>query len=172
MRPHPAFFWLGSMALLLAFSPAARAAETDLETIEFRIQIEPVFHLETDSKEAGNVRLGPVTPGNPQALDTARIIIHTNRSRPYRIVQYLGQEFMSERGFSLKDKVLFSVSNGANGGQSQANSPQPLTSERVVIFSNKQGTSDQFTISYFGTTDEVIPAGHYRAPIHHMISFA
>ena len=165
MKPQRAFFRVGVVALLLALSPAARAAETALETLEFRIQIEPVFRLETDSKEAGNVRLGPVTPGNPQALDTARIIVHTNRGQPYRIVQYLGQEFMSERGFPLKNNVLFSVSNGANGGISQVSSPQPLTSERVVIFSNKQGTSDQFTISYFGATDEVIPAGHYRAPI-------
>ncbi len=153
------------MALLLVFSPAARAAETALETIEFRIRIDPVFHVETDSKEAGNVRLGPVTPGNPQAIDTARIIVRTNHGRPYRIVQYLGQEFMSEGGFPLKDRVLFSVSNGTQGGQSQVSSPQPLTSERVVIFLNKEGVSDQFTISYFGTTDKVIPAGRYRAPI-------
>lgn len=152
--------------LLLALPIPARAAETALETIEFRIQIEPVFHVETDSKEAGNVHLDPVTPGDSaQALDTARIIIHTNRGRPYRIVQYLGQEFMSERGFPLKESVRFQVSDGANGGKSEVSSPQPLTSEHIVIFSNKQGTPDQFTISYSGSTDSVIPAGRYRAPI-------
>lgn len=156
---------MGAAALLLALSPTAHAAETALETIEFRIQIDPVFHVETDSKEAGNVQLGPVTPGNPQALDTARVIIHTNRGRPYRIVQYLGQEFMSERGFPLRKDVLYSVSNGTHGGHSEVSSPQPLTSEHTVIFSNKEGVSDQFTISYFGSTDKVIPAGRYRAPI-------
>lgn len=165
MKPLRALFGAGGMALLLAFSPEARAAETALETIEFRVQIEPVFHVKSDSKGAGNVRLGPVTPGGRQALDTARIIVSTNRGRPYRILQYLGQEFMSERGFPLKESVRFQVSNGINGGQSEAPSPRPLTSERTVIFSNPRGTSDQFTISYFGSTDGVIPAGRYRAPI-------
>lgn len=164
MRSRNAIGMAGLAILLLSSSPS-RAADTALETIEFRIQIEPVFHLETDSKQAGNVQLGPLVPGDRQALDTARIIVHTNRGRPYRIVQYLGQELMSERGFSLKGKVLFSVSNGIHGGRSEVDSLQPLTTKQTVILSNKEGVSDQFTISYFAASEGVNPAGYYRAPI-------
>lgn len=165
MRSRRSIGTAGLALLLLCCSSPSRASDTDLETIEFRIQIEPVFHLKFDSKQAGNIQLGPLTPGERQALDTARVTIHTNRGTPYRLVQYLGQELMSERGFPLKGKVLYSVSNGAQGGHPEVNALQPLTSERTVIFSNSQGTSDQFTISYFAASDTIIPAGNYRAPI-------
>ncbi len=164
MRSRNSIGRAGLAALLLLSSSPSHAADTALETIEFRIRIEPVFHLETDSKQAGIVQLGPLTPGDRQALDTARIIVYTNLRRPYRIVQYLGQELMSERGFSFQ-KVKYSVSNGIHGGHSEVDSLQPLTTEHTVIFSNKEGVSDQFTLSYFAAADEVIAAGHYRAPI-------
>lgn len=155
---------IAGLAFLLCFSSPSRAADTAQETIEFRIQIEPVFHLETDSKQAGIVQLGPLVPGERQALDTARITVHTNRRTPYRIVQYLGQEIMSERGFSF-EKVQYTVSDGLHGGRSEVEGLQPLTTGHTVIFSNKEGVSDQFTISYSASSDAVIPSGHYRAPI-------
>lgn len=155
---------MAAIALLLASSAPVRGADTASETVEFKIRIDDYFLLEADTKRAGIVGLD-VTPGQRQALDTVRVDVQTNLGRPYDISFYLGEELMSERGFPLEGGVLYSVSNGAHGGRSEVSSPQPLTSEPTVIFSNKDGLSDQFTISLSVSAEEVIAAGRYRGPL-------
>lgn len=155
---------MAGMALLLLSPVPSRAADTALETIEFKIRIDDYFHLEADTQQAGNIELA-VTPGQQQALDTVRVDVQTNRARPYQILFYLGEELMSERGFPLEGGVLFSVSNGAHGGRSEVSSPRPLTSEPTAIFSNKEGVSDRLTITLSVSSDKVRAAGRYRAPL-------
>lgn len=157
-------FVVAILALLVASSPPARAADTALETVEFKIRIDDHFYIEADTKQAGNIELA-VTPGQQQALDTVRVDVRTNLGRPYQILFYLGQEMMSERGFPLEGGVLYSVSNGAHGGRSEVSSPLPLTSEPTVVFSNRDGLSDQFTITLSVSAGGVIAAGRYRAPL-------
>ena len=73
---------------------------------------------------------------------------------------------MSERGFRLGKKILYSVSNGTQGGRSEVSSLESLAPGPKVIFSNNEGVPDQFTISYVTSPDEgLIAAGTYRTSI-------
>ncbi len=166
MPPPRALRWMAVLPLFLC-SPPAHAQETARETIQLLIRIDPIFHLETDSKQAGNIELGPIGPDEQQALDTARVIVSSNQERRWRILMGLEQALLSERGFGLEDGVLFSVSDGANGGRSEVRSPQPLTTTPVVIFTHDQGKSDRFTISFFSSAspEELTAAGNYSARV-------
>ena len=158
----------GLMFLLAAclIPSAARAQGTATETIGLEINIEPVFFVESSSEAGGNLELEPAQFGESSASQTATVVIHTNQGRPYRILQRLEQDLLSERGFELsKEQVLFLVSDGIHGGRSEVKSPQPLTTDSVVVFtSSAKGDADQFTILYSSTPSrEVVPSGTYRA---------
>jgi len=160
---------VSSMALLAAASMCVPvfADVTATETISFKITIKPVFVVETQSEEGGNITLGPLLPGGEEAFRTAEVIVQTNRGRPYAIRQHLEQELLSERGFIFPSKqIRFAVSDGMSGGRSEVEGRQPLPMTPIVVFSSTaQGDADRFTISYFTDAKRVIPAGSYRARI-------
>lgn len=155
------------MITLLSVTPLARAQETATENVQFQIRIQPVFVVETDSEQAGSIQLKTLGVEGVRVSDTARIRVHTNEGKRYRIVQRLEQDPLSERGGQLPEEQLqFSVGEGLHGGQSEVKNPVPLTRDSAVLFSsNEQGDADEFTISYFTAGRELLPAGHYRARI-------
>lgn len=152
---------------LLFPSSSAAAQETATEVRELKIQIQPVFYVESDADAGGNIDLESAWAGGGSTSDTVRVKVHTNRGVPYRIVQQLEQDLLSERGHRLSEKqVLFSVSDGLHGGQSEVKGPRALAKDRLVIFtSNRQGDADEFTLSYLNSSKKMVPAGTYRARI-------
>lgn len=161
--------FVSSVVLLVAASRClpVLAQGTATETISFEINIEPVFVVETQSDEGGDITLGPLLPDGEDAFRTVEVIVHTNRGEPYAIVQQLEQELVSGEGFTFSsEQIRFSASDGINGGRSEVEGLQPLMLAPVVVFSsNVQGDADRFTISYFTSAKRVIPSGGYRARI-------
>lgn len=154
-------------ALVLFTCPAALAQETATETRELRIHIQPVFYVETDADAEGDVKLSSAAVSGGQYTDTSRVRVHTNSGRPYRVTHRLEQAMLSNRGSALPERqILFTVSDGERGGRSGVTSPQPLTQDPAVIFtSSDRGDADEFTISYFTTSQRMVAAGTYRAKI-------
>ena len=145
-------------ALLLGIAAPALAQGTATETVGFSVNIEPVFAVNVSAENGGNIDLGPVGPGEPPVSRIARVSVRSNTGRPYRIVQRLEQK--------LQGETLFTVTDGVNGGRSEANSPTPLTSQPVALFaSGPGGESDDFTVVYAVSSRHLIPAGSYRARV-------
>ncbi|MBI4972084.1 MAG: hypothetical protein HZC17_09705 [Candidatus Omnitrophica bacterium] len=144
-----------------------QAGGTANQTVYFIITIDPAFSLELKSSEGGNVTIGPVLPNGGTVLQTQEVIIHTNQTSPYRIKQIVQDSFVNERGVTLPlSKVKYTVTNGLNGGSSNASGPTQLTDQETVIFtSNSRGDADRFTISYFVDEKKIIAAGKYHARI-------
>ena len=159
------------LALLALMGPGTAqsglAQGTATETVGFSINIEPLFAVNVSSQEGGSIELGPVGPGEGPASRIARVSVRSNLGRPYRIVQHLEQKLLSERGAEFTEEpVLFTVTNGANGGRSEASSPTPLTEQPAVLFtSGPEGESDDFTITYAVSSQKLVPAGSYRARV-------
>lgn len=145
---------LFSLLSLCAAGPAW-AQGTATETVGFSISIEPVFTVSSSSEEGGNVRLGPVGPGQPPASKTATVSVRSNTGRRYQVLQRIEQE--------LPSQVLFTVTEGVNGGRSEVKAPAPLTTQPAAIFTS-DGESDDFTITY-SIPPGLIPAGSYRARV-------
>lgn len=158
---------LGAFGFLLAVAAGpAFAQDAFTETREMRIQVQPLFFVESDADGSGSVDLGSGWKGGGENSDTVRVVVHSNRGTPYRIIHRLEQELLNERGQSMPERrVLFSVSNGVRGGLSEVKSPQPLTQDPVVIFSSSGGEADEFNIFYINSSDKMVPAGTYRARI-------
>jgi len=135
----------------------APAQGTATETVGFSIQIEPVFTVNSASEEGGTIDLGPVGPDQSPVSRRAVVSVRSNTGRPYRILQRLEED-------PGKAQILFSVTDGVNGGRSRVSSPTALTLQPVEIFSNPQGISDQFHVTYSVSSD-LLPAGEYRARI-------
>lgn len=151
--------------ILALLGARAYAQGTATETLGFQINVEPVFSVETVSEEAGEVELGPILPGEAPPSKQVRILIHTNTGQPYRVIQKVDQLPVSELGVEFPAQELqFAVSDGIRGGQSQVGGFQPLTPGVTFLFSSTpQGQADQFTITYRSPSQQVIPAGIYRA---------
>ncbi len=160
---------LFTLATVLCFfwNAEASAQGTATETIGMEINIEPAFSVETTADQAGgNIELGPLLP-HGSATQTAHVIVYTNRGQPYRITQHLKQDFQNEFGAEFDPSgMLFSVSNGLHGGQSEVTDLTPVKNGPTVIFtSNRRGDADEFTITYAAKPKKLIPAGRYRAQI-------
>ena len=160
------FLAAGIGILMICLFPAAcaHAQDSASETLAFEIHIEPVFVVESGSEESGNVNLGPLR-SDETASQTTRVVVHTNRTQPYRITQHLEQNLLSNHGFDLSEEpILFSVSDGLHGGKPEVTGAQALTTEPMVIFSSSpDGAADEFTITYSSASRKLIPAGIYRA---------
>lgn len=151
----------------LFYGGPAHAQGTDRETVHFEIYVDPVFFVETTSNRGGNIELGPLLPNRGPASEIAKIAVHTNTGKAYRIIQQLDQPLISETGveFPARD-ISFVASDGMRGGRSEIKSPTPLSSQPTTIFrSNLRGDADEFTITYLIKSKRVIPAGLYRARI-------
>ena len=151
--------WMTAALLGIVLFPAgdsARAQGTATETVDFSIQVDPVFVVNSTSDQGGNLEFS-VRPGEAVSR-TARVSIRSNTGRPYRILQRLEQP--------LQEPVSFAATDGSRGGRSEVKTPQPLTTDPCVVFvSNPQGESDDFTIDYSVSSKQLIPAGSYRARI-------
>ncbi len=154
-------------AALLCIGGSSLARGTSTETVGFSLKIEPVFVVKDSSEEGGNIELGPLLPGEQPAPKRANISVRTNRGRPYRITQRLEQNLLNEKGSGLSEEpVLFSATDGRRGGQSEAKTPAPLTTQPAVLFSsNPEGESDDFTVTYSVSSSQMVSAGSYRARI-------
>lgn len=155
-------------AALLCVSGSILAQGTATETVGFSVNIEPVFVVNSSAEGGGNIDLGPVGPGDPPTSRVARVSIRSNTGRPYRIIQRLEQKLQSDGGTDLEEEpVLFTVTDGVNGGRSEARAPVPLTPQPVTLFtSGPGGESDDFTIVYMvSPSRRLIPAGNYRARV-------
>lgn len=156
-------------AALFLLAPGATAPAlaqgTATETVGFSIQVDPVFKVESTSDQGGNIEF-PLRPGEPVSR-SAQVSVRSNTGRPYRILQRLEQPLLNERGADAADEpVLFTVTDGVHGGRSEVVSPQPLTTQPVILFtSGPQGESDDFTITYSVSSKQLVPAGSYRARI-------
>lgn len=160
---RPSLFLLAALMLIPAV-PAS--ADTATETVGFSINVEPVFLVTSDSEEGGNIPLGPVGPGGGTSTKSATVSVRTNSGRPYRIIQRLEQKLLNDRGAGVAEEpVLFTVTDGVNGGRSEVRQPAPLTTERTVIFSSDSGEPDDFRILYTVSSGRMIPAGSYRARV-------
>ena len=159
--------WILAAAALLFFPASSLAQGTATETVDFTISVEPVFVMNSSSEEGGNIRLGPVGPGESPASGMAAVSVRSNTGRLYRIVQRLEQNLLNERGSDFtEDPVLFTVTDGANGGHSEVKSPAVLTTQPVVLFaSGPEGESDDFRIAYSVSSKKLVPAGTYRARV-------
>ena len=154
-------------AVLLGFAAPSLAQGTATETVGFSVNIEPVFVVNSSAEGGGNIDLGPVGPGEPPASRVARVSVRSNTGRPYRITQRLEQRLQGAGGSDLEEEpVLFTVTDGVNGGKSEVKSPAPLTSQPVALFaSGPSGESDDFTVIYTVSSRRLIPAGSYRARV-------
>lgn len=145
-------------AVVLGIAVPVLAQGTATETVGFSVSVEPVFVVNVSAEEGGTLELGPVGPGEPSASRVARVSVRSNTGRPYRIVQRLEQALQSE--------LLFTVTDGANGGRSEVSSPTPLTTQPMAIFTSPPGGgSDDFTILYTVSSRHLVPAGSYRARV-------
>ena len=155
------------LAVLTGLAAPGFAQGTATETVGFSINIEPVFVVNSSAEGGGNIDLGSVGPGEPPASRIARVSVRSNTGRPYRIVQRLEQKLQGDRGSDLgEEPVLFTVTDGAQGGRSEVNSPTPLTPQPVTLFtSGPRGESDDFTIVYTVSSRRLIPAGSYQARV-------
>ncbi len=144
-------------ALLFLLTPGATpptlAQGTATETVGFSIQVEPVFKVESTSDQGGNIEF-PLRIGEPI-------------SRPPRILQRLEQPLSNEKGADMAEEpVMFTVTDGVQGGRSEVKAPQPLTTQPVVLFtSGPEGASEDFTVTYSVSSKQLVPAGSYRARI-------
>jgi hypothetical protein len=79
----------------------------------------------------------------------------------------LEQKLQGDRGSDLgEEPVLFTVTDGMNGGLSEVSSPTPLTPQPVTLFtSGPGGESDDFTVVYTVSSRRLMPAGSYRARV-------
>lgn len=158
-----------TIASLAAARPAAASAQggTDTDTIDFVIEVEPVFEVQTELAD-GSVSLGPVTLAGGARSQTLRLRVVTNRGQPYRLIHRLEQPLTDPRGVPFpQDQLLLAVSGGENGGKSLLRQPTVLRSgEDTPIFSSgPAGEAARLTLTYFASGGEVIPAGVYRSQI-------
>ncbi len=155
-------------AALLCAAGSCLAQGTATETVGFSVNVEPVFVVNSSAEGSGSIDLGPVGPGDPPASRVARVSIRSNTGRPYRIVQRLEQRLQGAGGSDLEEEpILFTVTDGAQGGRSEVRSSTPLTPQPVTLFtSGPGGESDDFTILYtVSPSQRLIPAGNYRARV-------
>lgn len=154
-------------AALLCFAGPILAQGTATETVGFSVNIEPVFAVNSSAEGGGNIDLGSVGPGEPPASRVARVWVRSNTGRPYRIIQRLEQRLQGSGGSDLEEEpILFTVTDGAQGGRSEVGSPIPLTTQPVTLFtSGPGGESDDFTVVYTVSSRGLIPAGSYRARV-------
>ncbi len=156
-------------ALLFLLTPGATpptlAQGTATETVGFSIQVEPVFKVESTSDQGGNIEF-PLRIGEPISRP-ARVSVRSNTGRPYRILQRLEQPLSNEKGADMAEEpVMFTVTDGVQGGRSEVKAPQPLTTQPVVLFtSGPEGASEDFTVTYSVSSKQLVPAGSYRARI-------
>lgn len=155
------------VSLFFCFSGHCLAQGTATETVGFSVNVEPLFVVNTSAEGGGNIDLGPAGPGEPPASRVARVSVRSNTGRPYRITQRLEQRLQGDGGSGLEEEpVLFTVTDGADGGRSEVKSPTPLTPDPVTLFtSGPEGESDDFTVVYTVSSRRLIPAGSYRARV-------
>ena len=107
---------IGLLAGFLGAS-CAFAQDTSTQTLRLKVDIEPVFFVESAPEEGASLLLGPILPHMGPAVRRAKVVIHTNQPGPYQIRQWLEQKLTSEEGVDLEE-IQFTVSDGKEAGRS------------------------------------------------------
>lgn len=163
-KKHSSFFYIFFIAIFFLYLPTA-LAETDIQRLNFQVEIPPVFIVYADKAKSQAV-LGPARLGNSPASTTIPIVVISNTDENYRIYLTLEAPPANQMGDNLpQDELEFMISNGQAGGTSNQSSFAPLNPGRQLIFSSSRGAEDRFYLIIRNKNERILDAGFYYGRI-------
>lgn len=139
--------------------------ETDIQRLNFRVEVSPVFVVYADSSR-GQAFLGPARLGTNPAQVSIPIVVISNTDQNYQIFLTLDAPPANESGENLpQGEIEFMVSSGQNGGVSAQPNFVPLNPGRLLVFSSSRGTEDRFNLIIRNKNKRILDAGLYYGRI-------
>ena len=146
-----------------------RTDYSEVFPVNFRVEVTPIFKLETIYPAEG-LQFKNLLPHTPPQTKEVSIIVKTNLARPYMVIQKLESPLTSEKGveipsqfFTMKEEII----EGEGEVKFPEFSPVPV-GEIPVFFSDERGSPARIKIIYRLKPYSEIIAGNYNT----MVSFS
>ena len=144
-------------------------AETETKIVRVSFEIEPVTVMKVASNlGVGAVRLGPISPRAEVPSQALEVSILTNTHHSYQVYHRLEGEISNAEGAKFpSEKILFMVTRGKEGGNSEFPGSIPVPTDETLIFRSKpEGGSDTFQVVYSVENTKLFEAGLYYGNIY------
>ena len=172
LNPDPsqkAGIYTGSLSFRVESSSPFVPGEVIL--VPIKINIEPIFSLETEMEHGGNLSFGTFKTGQEKQEKTVLLKVRSNLGQPYQVSQVVPRKMTNaEGGVIPKQNFLFFATN-AKTGLLTVPSPTPVEEGDTVVFtSDKKGTPEEFVLNYVLTVPSETKAGSYNSELKYSIT--
>ncbi len=161
-----------SGTITIRFESQSPLISAEAIVLPVKLQIEPVFHLQVEVKDALGIHFGMVKPGeNAPHERQVLLTVQSNLGAPYQISQVVSRKLMTQEGGALPDDSFrFSADRAQSGTVTVASAQAVKEGESVVFISDKKGTPESVLLKYTLTIPANARAGSYGSEIKYSIT--
>jgi hypothetical protein len=158
--------------ITLRFESQSPLIPADAVVLPVKLEIEPVFDLNVEVRDALGIHFGMVKPGEnrPQERQIT-LTVRSNLGAPYQISQVVSRRLMTQEGVTLPDDAFQFYGSNARSGTVTVTSPSAVREgESVVFISDKKGTPESLLLKYTLTIPPQAKAGDYGSELKYSIT--
>ena len=139
--------------------------------IPVKIEIEPIFSLETQIDQSGSLNFGMFKTGQEKQERTVVLKVRSNMGQPYQVSQIVPRKMMNAEGAVIPPGHFLFFGKEAKTGILAAPAPTPVQEgESVVFTSDKKGTPEEFVLNYILSIPAEAKSGSYSSELKYSIT--